>query len=282
MIPGPVAGHVPIDPGAAQRQPGDAAGETGADSGTSFADLLAAMLAPGAAGAQLPRPASNPPEAVLERLDAAEIFNETGLFRGAAPQPSEGAFHPAGSVSSPIAAVAPGAGVTAVPGSKGELRAATAPLGAEAPDVDVPAVPAGPASAEGDGAPVSAAPAGAASRTGHGAVPLLRAQAVAPSGSPPESAPGGAEPAGGARVPSRTAALVAQLLAARAGSAAAQVSIQAAEGGISVMARVDKLSREERDRLRGEIGELLARHGFGSAQIVLNGEAWPLPQGEED
>jgi hypothetical protein len=76
--------------------------------------------------------------------------------------------------------------------------------------------------------------------------------------------------------------MVAQLVAARGAAAAAQVSVQAVEGGINVNARVDRLSREERDRLREEIGALLASHGFGSAQIWLNGEAWPLPQGKDD
>jgi hypothetical protein len=51
------------------------------------------------------------------------------------------------------------------------------------------------------------------------------------------------------------------------------------EGGISLVARADKLSREERDRLRVEIGELLARHGLAAADIMLNGAAWPAPQG---
>ncbi|MEA3063638.1 MAG: hypothetical protein QOJ27_66, partial [Sphingomonadales bacterium] len=47
MIPGPVAGRTPIDPGTAQRQLAEVASEV-ADPGSSFADLLAAMLAPGA------------------------------------------------------------------------------------------------------------------------------------------------------------------------------------------------------------------------------------------
>jgi len=110
----------------------------------------------------------------------------------------------------------------------------------------------------------------------------LRGQPVSPPGTPSPGAEAGGEAKGAGRVSPRTATMVAQLVAAKVGAAAAQISVQLVEAGISVMARIDKLSREERDRLRGEIGELLARHGFGSAEIWLNGEAWPLPQGEQE
>jgi hypothetical protein len=273
MIPGPVTGHVPIDPGGAQRQPTEAAGEAGADAGTSFADLLAAMLAPGAAGTQFPAPASNPAEAVLGRLDAAEVFNETGLFRGAVPLPSGEA--PQG--DGPAAA-------TWMPGTgpRSDLQPLSPALGPDVPAPGVATTASGPIAAEGGGARASGGAAGIASKVTHGASPSLRDQAVALAGSRPQSAAGGREAAGGGRVSRRTAAIVAQLLAAKAGSAAAQVSVQAVESGINVMARVDRLSREERNRLRGQIGELLSRHGFGGAEIWLNGEAWPLAQWKED
>jgi hypothetical protein len=48
------------------------------------------------------------------------------------------------------------------------------------------------------------------------------------------------------------------------------------------VARADKLSREERDKLRIEIGELLARHGLTAADIMLNGEAGPSPKGRNE
>ena len=276
MIPGPVAGRAPIDPNAAQRPPAETAGDA-ADSGASFADLLAAMLAPGAAGAQLQASASGPAEAVFERLDAAEVFNETGLFRGAAPLPSAEA-DPSGVPASETVAAAPGRNFALAPDVQAELQAALSPADGEvaaAPGVAIAA-----AGAIGSGSvPASGA---AAAKAALPSVLPLNGQPVSASGAPAAGAEAGGEAAAPGRVPPRTATMVAQLLAARAGAAAAQVSVQAVEGGISVTARADKLSREERDRLREEIGALLASHGFGGAQIWLNGEAWPLPRWKED
>jgi hypothetical protein len=278
MTAGPVTAHVPIDHGPAQRQLTDTPGESGGDSATSFADLLASMLAPGAPGAQLPGPAANAAEAVMGRLDAAEVFNETGLFRGAAPLPAAEA-PPGGEPAAAQAAAVwrPGAG------PRTDLQPLSAGLG---PDPLSPAAAAGPASAsaaaEGRAGSAASRVAGAASKAATGALASLRGQAVAGPASAPQSAAFEPEAASVGKVSPRSAAMVARLLAARAGAAAAQVSVQAVESGISVMARVDRLSREERDRLRGQIGELLARHGFAGAEILLNGEAWPQPQGKED
>jgi hypothetical protein len=55
------------------------------------------------------------------------------------------------------------------------------------------------------------------------------------------------------------------------GSSNAQINVQAGEEGLSVVARLDKLSREERVRLRSGIVDLLARHGMAAAHIWLNG-----------
>jgi len=89
------------------------------------------------------------------------------------------------------------------------------------------------------------------------------------------------ESVGAGRV-SRAAAMLVQAYLAKGGSAAAQVSVQAVEGGISLVARADRLSREDRDRLRVEIGELLARHGLVAAEIMLNGEPGRSPQGRDE
>jgi hypothetical protein len=273
MIPGPVNGHVPVDPGAAQRQLNEAASDAGTDAGTSFADLLAAMLAPGAPGEQFQAAAAG--EAVFDRLDAAEMFNETGLFRGAAPLPSQGAMPADVAVAATVSATP-----SAMSALQADLQALTASLDPAEAAPGVATSVAGPA--HGSGAPASGGPAGAVSKAAHGALPTLDVQPVAISANPAPGTAVGPDAAGGGRVSPRVSAMVAQLLAARTGAAAAQVSVQAVEGGISVAARVDRLSREERDRLRSEIGELLARHGFANAEIVLNGEAWPLPQGKED
>lgn len=272
MIPGPVRGHVPVDPGGAQRPPTETAAEAAADSGTSFADLLAAMLSP---GAQLQAPAPGAAEAVFDRLDSAEMFNEAGLFRGAAPLLSAEAAQ-ADAVACPAAvAAAPRTGLQA------DLDA-LASLGVDPATgaLDGSAKALGPIATRSGGVAGSGA-AGTALKPVHGgSTPSLPGAASAAPGTGAQSASAGPEAAGGARESSRAAASVAQIMSARTGAAAAQVSVQVAEGGISVLARVDKLSREERDRLRADISELLARHGFAGAEIFLNGEAWPLPQGE--
>jgi hypothetical protein len=262
---------MPIDPGAAQRQLTEAPGEPAADSGTSFADLLAAMLAPGAPAGQLQPPVAE--EAVFERLDAAEMFNETGLFRGAAPLPALGAA-PGDAAASPAVPVA-----TVAVRLNSDLQALPPGLDPAAHAAGVPASAAGLAGTA--SGPVSGA-AVAGAKAAQGATPSIHGQPVAVSATPAQAAAAGPEAAGpgAGRVSPRTATALAQLLAARTGAAAAQVSVHAVEGGISVMARVDKLSREERDRLRAEIGELLALHGYAGADIILNGEAWPLPQRE--
>lgn len=274
MIPGPVTARVPVDPGTAQRQLTEAPGDA-AETGASFADLLAAMLAPGAAGVQPQAAATNPAEAVFERLDAAEIFNETGLFRGAAPLPSAGteATSAEAPAATPVRMPAPAVG------PQPELRIALSPQVGEGAPVPEVAAAASQVAANGNGRIAAGGP---IARIAQRAMKSLGGQPVSSLGNPAQAAQAEGEAPGSGRVSSRAANLVAQLMAARAGATAAQVSAQAAEGGISVMARVDKLSREERDRLRAEISELLARHGFGSAGIWLNGEAWPQPQGKED
>jgi hypothetical protein len=135
------------------------------------------------------------------------------------------------------------------------------------------------------GLDVGSAPVGiraaTAAQSARPAVLPLRGQPVAPAGPPATGAEAAGETAGGGRASARTPAALVRAYLARTASAPAQVSVQAAEGGISLVARADRLSREERDRLRVEIVELLARHGFAIADMTLNGEAWPLPQGRK-
>jgi len=278
MIPGPVAGRTPVDPGAAQRQLTEPVTES-AESGSSFADLLAAMLSPGAMNAQLQASVPAAQEAVFERLDAAEIFNETGLFRGAAPLPA--AVEQGVTAAEPAPPPGP---VTAGPDPQTDLRTAMSSASAASQAPDSPAwAAAGQAESDAAPAPASAtAAAGGGSRTAARAGATLHGQpAAVPAGSP-QSGEVVPEAVAGGRSPARTAAMLVQAYLAKSGSLPAQLSIQAVEGGISLVARADKLTREERDRLRLEIGELLARHGFAVAGMILNGEAWPLPQGRDD
>ncbi len=269
MIPGPITPRVPVEAG--PRSPQKADGEPGrSEEGRSFEDLLQAMLAPGAQADSAP---SNTPEAVLERLDAAEVFNETGLFRGAAPLMAEGAAEAGqGRVL--------GARVQPEISAEAALQLSLAPQSGGAPE----APPAAQSTAAqqtalaGGPVPANASMSRAALRTALS----LRGQ-PAPAPQDPVQTPEAARESAAAGRRSRTAAMLVQAYLAKSGStAAAQVSVQAVEGGISLVARADKLSREERDKLRIEIGALLARHGLAAAEITINGEALPAPEERKD
>lgn len=268
MIPGPIAPRVHVEPGPRSQQ---ADGEPGrSEEGRSFEDLLQAMLAP---GSQSESAAPTKPEAVFERLDAARVFNETGLFRGAAPLMNEAAL--TGGTGEP--------GTPAPPEISAEaaLQLSLAPspaTGAEAPAAD-PAIATRQIALTQGSAPSGGAP--PTSRAALRQAASLRGQPVATPRNPTPTPEAGHEAAGVGRM-SRAAVMLVQAHLAKGGSAAAQVSVQAVEGGISLIARADKLSREERAKLRIEIGELLARHGLAAAEIMLNGEAGPSSQGRDE
>ncbi|HEX8263073.1 MAG TPA: hypothetical protein VF547_09390 [Allosphingosinicella sp.] len=278
MSAGPVTSRPPVDPGLAQRQPGEAASESG-EGGASFADLLAAMLAPGAAPLAEPGTAApGTPEAVFDRLDSAEIFNEAGLFRGAAP----------------LAAASLDPGLGRLPGTPSPSLPSDAALEVEPSALAGPGpVPAdaepGPASSSArfvldaalTGSPGAGPAASAAGAAGSAPAPRGHpAPAPMASSQAPETAPAGsADPV---RASSRRAVMLVQAHLAKAASTSAQVSAQAVEAGISLVVRADKLGREERDRLRVEIAELLLSHGFAMAEMTLNGEAWPVPHRKDD
>lgn len=271
MTPGPIAPRVHVDPGPRSLQQAD--GEPGrSDEGRSFEDLLQAMLAP---GVQSDSAAPRTPEAVFERLDAAQIFNETGLFRGAAPLTKEDTL--AGGARTPAAPARPEISTEAA------LQLSLAPSPGAGAGADAP--PAGPAPAARQIALTGgSAPSGASRPTSRAALReaiSLRGQPESTPQNPVRTPEAGRESAAPGRM-SRAAAMLVQAYLAKGGSAAAQVSVQAVEGGISLVARADKLSREERDKLRIEIGELLARHGLAAAEIMLNGEAGPSPQGRDE
>jgi hypothetical protein len=75
--------------------------------------------------------------------------------------------------------------------------------------------------------------------------------------------------------------LLSRLFSQSAASMNAQV--QAVEHGLSVVARLDQLGREEQSRLRDRIAATLSRHGFIGRGIILNGDgivAGTLPAGD--
>ena len=90
----------------------------------------------------------------------------------------------------------------------------------------------------------------------------------------PSTSSGLAEAEGEAVEPPPTSESAAQIPEEfmQGGSAAGlQLIAQAAEGSVNVSARVDRLSREERMRLRQGIEQVLASHGFPAGEIRLNG-----------
>jgi hypothetical protein len=235
------------------------------------------MLAPGAASAVAPE--ASPAEtsgAVFERLDAAQMFNETGMFRGAAPLAKDGAaeagLHPASAVPADPAIPAEAA-----------LRHSFAPSPGRVPDPQEEQARAQAMAAPRIGLAAGIVPTNAPTTSRQ----AIRAARAALAGQPMAAMQAPARTLGAARQSatavrrSETAAMLVRTYLAKGGSAAAQVSVQAVEGGISLVARADKLSREERDKLRIEIGELLARHGLAVAEIMLNGEAGPSPKGRD-
>jgi len=48
-----------------------------------------------------------------------------------------------------------------------------------------------------------------------------------------------------------------------------QVAIHALEQGLHIAARVERLDAGERERLRGDIASLLARHGLSARDIQI-------------
>lgn len=274
MIPGPVNPSVASEAGL---RPSPKAGvEPGPDGdGRSFEDLLAAMLAPGAApAAEADAAAPETAGAVFERLDAAEIFNETGLFRGAAPLSAEG-------VATRVEANAPRRAAPPEISAEAALQLALSPSTGTAPAS--PETPTGAQQTAARQAELSggAVPTSASTRAASRASMSLRGQPASLPQQPARSVAAERMAASAARRP-QAAAMLVQAWLAKGGSTSAQVTVQAVEGGISLVARADRLSREERDRLRAEIGELLARHGLAATGIVLNGEAWPAPEGGKD
>lgn len=69
---------------------------------------------------------------------------------------------------------------------------------------------------------------------------------------------------------SRLWALVSRQFAREGATLNPQISVQAVEHGLRVVARLDELGREERMRLRDRIAGLLSRHGFVAREIDVN------------
>lgn len=218
----------------------------------------------------------------------AEMFNEHGFFANAA------ALHP--QTQGDFASQRTGrVGVEAMPAQPAPAPVHIAP---QAPSAGGPnAVP--PSTASPDGLPGSgtqprfsgslAAPSAAqfaGSPIGLPSAPrgttqqapqIVAAAARAPAADARRPAASQDNPAASSRADKRLAATIEEHLR-RTSANAVRVEVRAAEDGLLVTARTDKLDRAERSRLRTEIAALLSRHGHGPARIRLNGEFAPIRQ----
>lgn len=257
------------------------AGQQGvASESEPFGDLLAAMLRGGEQGGFLGARSDRPEQpASMPVAQVAEMFNEHGLFLGA--------ISPA---TTPVTMVEGAAQLDELHRSDTRSAGADAPVrihqrsaqeGPPSPHLQRPWVE--PASSSGLALPVSAPATGDRSGPGAstgaaqlkqvtGAVAPARPLLAGPVLQPLQDAPPHETAAPAKRAAQSLPARLVQNLLEAAGRTNTQVIVQAAEGGISLSARVDKLSRDERDRLRAEIIELLGRHGFAAGEIRLNGQ----------
>lgn len=217
----------------------------------------------------------------------AEMFNEHGFFANAAD------LHPQ-TQGDPASQRTGRGGVEAMPAQPAPAPVHIAP---QAPSAGGPnAVP--PSTASPDGLPGSGtqprfsgslvAPSAAQSTgwtTGSPTAPrvttqqapqILAAAARAPAADIKRPAPSH-ENAASSRADKRLAATIEEHLR-RTSANAVRVEVRAAEDGLLVTARTDKLDRAERSRLRTEIAAMLSRHGHGPARIRLNGEFAPIRQ----
>jgi hypothetical protein len=194
-------------------------------------------------------PASHQPAA------AAHMFNETGLFGRAVDDPGPGQAAPETAAPRPGVAVQDAAAVPAACGAEAGTAASepavalrpVARTGREAPAPGAPWA----------GANVHAAPASAARSTAMGQAPI-RTKSL-------QAAPAERRPA---RRP------VEEARRERSASAA-RLALQPGADGLAVVARAERLSREEQIRLRVAIEALLARHGLAARRVTINGEAEP-------
>lgn len=266
----PLGAGIPVDFMAAlARGPGSDAGGENED----FAQLLAALLGT-AAGPDLAPPTS-PLELAVDAdppAPSADMFNGPGFFQGlragaqeapAAPSPG-----PEAEARAEAEAQAPLTGpLAALPDAGSSLHPAAGPQAAWYLDA-APGAVATPMSTHGRAAAVQgrqAAPAATPAKAGH--------HTAAPSAEEPGQGEGQvADPSEGPeaappRAPPRTAT--------GGGALETLLTLQAAEREVSLTARLERLSREERERLRSEIVQLLAAYGFSAGEIRLNGRAGP-------
>ncbi|HEY0148107.1 MAG TPA: hypothetical protein VGB70_03810 [Allosphingosinicella sp.] len=236
----------------------------------SFGDLFAALggttgKAASFLGVEVVEGAASPTGGAQH---VAAIFNEKGLLHGLTPAASTQA------VSAPPASdslVAEGAARNPIV-SEGSKVAAThdvPPLNIALP-ADNGSVP--PSSGRGGPALLAHAPLRIIGSGHHSLrLPAVRPEPALPLADQQAPATEGAEAAAPGRSGSSRIKKLLQNYLARMGASSAQVSVQAGEEGLTVATRLDRIGREERDRLRAAIAQLLAGHGMAAARILVNG-----------
>jgi hypothetical protein len=264
--------------------PGEPGGYLDGDMG--FEAMLQTLLqeSPGFLGGAFHAPGMPPPAEPAQ----AEMFNEQGLFGDVAlcgNLPTLGR-NPNGIVTSGEGmgpAVMSGEGMSRAIMSgegmspavmSGDVRAGPSASGPAAPPpVDPPGAAAAFRAPQGSSSPIAPSPPFASRRTGQ----------MKPSG-----------PAGPAlqivqhRSSSRAQPQVGEVrsrrpsepLPAESGATVAQLALRAGGDGIVLIARAQRLNREEQLRLRIAIDALLVRHGLSAREIVINGENQPCSGSE--
>lgn len=56
---------------------------------------------------------------------------------------------------------------------------------------------------------------------------------------------------------------------------AVRLALQAGPDGVALVARAQRMNREEEIKLRSAIDALLARHGLRAGNVTINGESRP-------
>jgi hypothetical protein len=221
--------------------------------GGSFADLLAGMLLKGQPAAQDQRHE--------ERPQAAEIFNEFGLLGAQGPSHRAAALAADAGAAAAVQARAPGAP------QAGEAAAAPGRFTTAAP---FPSLGSAPASSGGTAAMLLRV---VERLTGGARVSASSAAAGAPAAALDHASVTADSVSG--EFPEESADPLPKELPEAAASEV-QLSVEASEEGLRVAARADRLTREQRERLRGDIAALLAARGFVSAEIKMSGKPVPV------
>ncbi|MFA6114579.1 MAG: hypothetical protein WC729_11320 [Sphingomonas sp.] len=234
---------------------------------TRFGDLLRDLHAQNEPSVFLGDAVSHEPGDQTQANVGADIFNEHGLFQGATSNAAAQWLPERDQVAADAEAAIEASSV-AGPSIAGSGTPPASTLAREATDMHVvglsrPGQPEVVVSGQGQVTDAAALAArGLVARTPGGAV-------VVPRSRLPQVNDGAPARIGPSR--SRLWALLSRQGAREGAGPNPQLSVQAVEQGLRVVARLDALDRTERVRLRDRIAGLLSRHGFVGREIDVTG-----------